>query len=89
MGVILGNYGNEKACTSLKGAQKGPNGEWAVAVEYALFYRNGTFPYSNCGEWLFMIRGVRRNKVMCSSINKVSLRTMFPGQYFRLKKYYS
>jgi len=47
MGAVLGNYGNDKTC-GFEGAQKGPNGERAYAVEYALFYRNGTFPYSNC-----------------------------------------
>jgi len=52
-GFVGGNYGNEDRCNFFydcldRGAQKGPNGEWAFAVEYAIFYRNGTFPSTNC-----------------------------------------
>ena len=55
MGHVSGAYENEVECKFYNDfgykIDRGPTGEGAEAVRFAVFYRNGTFP--NCGKLKF------------------------------------
>jgi len=49
IGFIVGQYGQEVNSECQFDLDEGPNGEGALTAQYAIFYRNGTFPTINCG----------------------------------------
>ena len=50
IGFIVGQYGQEVNSECQFDLDEGPNGEGALTAQYAIFYRNGTFPTINCGK---------------------------------------